>query len=92
MKYYPAIFLESDFGDWHVLFPDVPDCEAVGYTLEDAGYAAANSLAQRASQASGALAPPRDLAEIAADADWLARHEVDIAKAVVSMVPLQLPE
>lgn len=88
MKYYAAIFLESSLGDWRVLFPDLPDCEAVGYTLEDAEYAAATALAQCASQKGAALASPRDLAEIAADTDWLARHDVVIAKAVVAMVPL----
>jgi hypothetical protein len=92
MNYYPAIFVESNLGDWRVLFPDVPDCEAVGYTLEDAKFAAATTLAQRASHKGAAMPAPRDLSEIAADTDWLARHNVEIAKAVVSMIPLQLSD
>jgi predicted RNase H-like HicB family nuclease len=92
MKYYAAVFLESHLGDWRVLFPDLPDCEASGYTLEDAAYAAATALARCASRNGATLAAPRNLAEIAADTDWLARHDVEITRAVVSMVPLQLSD
>lgn len=88
MRYYAAIFLQSQVGEWHVLFPDLPGCEAQGYTLEDAGYAAVTALGRCAERNGAELASPRDLAEIAADTEWLSRHGVQLAKAVVSMVPL----
>jgi predicted RNase H-like HicB family nuclease len=88
MKYYPAILVETDFGDWRALFPDLPNCEARGYTLEDASHAAATALKQCADQNGGALAPPRDLTEISADEDWLSRNDVQFKNVVVTMVPL----
>ena len=88
MRYYAAVFLESHVGDWHVLFPDLPGCEAQGYTLEDAGYAAATALARCAERNGATLASPRDLTEIAADTEWLSCHGVQMATAVVAMVPL----
>jgi predicted RNase H-like HicB family nuclease len=34
MTHYLAIFVETDVGEWRVVFPDVPGCEASGFTLE----------------------------------------------------------
>ena len=46
MSHYIAIFVEDHIGEWRVVFPDVPGCEARGFTLHDAQYAAASTLAR----------------------------------------------
>jgi hypothetical protein len=40
MSHYIAIFIEDHIGEWRVVFPDAPGCEAKGFTLHDARYAA----------------------------------------------------
>jgi predicted RNase H-like HicB family nuclease len=88
MKHYIAILMPIGPGKWHALVPDVPGCEAHGASLEKAKSAATNELTLRI-QANDAKAPcPRDLSAIECDHDWLARHGVDLATAVVTMIPL----
>lgn len=88
MKHYLAIFVESDFGEWRVLFPDVPGCEARGFTLDDAKYAASSAL-QRCIQKDGAPASiPMDLTAVQRRQEWLSQNRVDLSRAVVTMVPL----
>jgi len=88
MTHYIAIVMPTGLGQWHVLFPDVPDCEVRGASLENAKFTAAHELTRRI-QANGAKAPhPRDLSAIERDHEWLARNGVDLATAVVTMIPL----
>jgi hypothetical protein len=71
-----------------VFFPDFPDCEARGFTVQDATFVAESAL-MRCAQENGTLPKPRDINEIKRDADWLARHEIDFAgPVVVRMIPL----
>jgi hypothetical protein len=87
MTHYIAI-LRATEGEWHALFPDIPDCEVRGASLDQVKFAAANELTQRI-QTTGSKAPqPRDLSEIGRDHDWLSRNKVDLATAVVTMIPL----
>ena len=88
MHYYIAIFAQSIVGEWRVLFPDFPECEARGFTVRDAGAVAESALA-RAAQASGALPSARDLGEIKRDREWLTRHGIDFTEpVVVRMIPI----
>jgi predicted RNase H-like HicB family nuclease len=88
MKHYIAIFMEDDVGEWRVVFPDVPGCEAKGFTLDDARFAAASAL-RRSIEESGSTAPaPMDLTAVRRSEEWLLRNQVDISKAVVSMIPI----
>ena len=88
IMHYIVIFVPTGDGKWRALFPDVPECEAHGFTINDATFAAANELT-RCIQATGAEAPrPRNLSEIECDEDWLLRNCIDFSKAVVTMVPL----
>lgn len=88
MDYYIAIFAQSFVGEWRVFFPDFPDCEARGFTVEDATFVAESAL-MRCAQESGTLPKPRNMSEIKRDADWLSRHEIDFAgPVVVRMIPL----
>lgn len=90
MTHYLAIFVESELGEWRVLFPDVPGCEARGFTLEDAKYAAYSAL-QRCIQDSDLPAPlPMDLTAMHRSQEWLSQNHVDLSRAVVTMVPLAL--
>ena len=87
MTHYIAI-LRATRGEWHALFPDIPDCEAHGADLDQVKFAAANELTQRIHMNGFKAPPPRDLSEIERDHDWLSRNNVDLATAVVTMIPL----
>ena len=89
MTHYIAIFVEDDFGEWRVMFPDVPGCEAKGFTLDDARFAAASALA-RSVEENGAPPPhPMDMDAVQQNGTWLSQHRIDLSKAIVSMVPLE---
>jgi predicted RNase H-like HicB family nuclease len=87
MTHYIAIFVESDVGEWRVLFPDLPGCEAHGFSLDDAGYAAVSALWQCLAANGSTLPIPMDMTAIERNADWLSRNHIDLSRAVVSMVP-----
>ena len=75
-------------GEWRVVFPDVPGCEAKGFSMEDAEYAAASAL-RRCIEETGLPAPlPMDMAAVQRSDEWLSLNHIDLSKAVVSMVPV----
>jgi predicted RNase H-like HicB family nuclease len=88
MSHYIAIIVPTAVGEWRVLFPDVPGCETVGFTLEDARYAAVSMLKQRVEFAGAATPKPRTLNAIAKDDEWLSSNGVDLSKAIVEVVPV----
>lgn len=88
MTHYIAILKPTDVGEWHVLFPDIPDCDVHGAKLEQVKFAAAHELAQRIHMTGSKAPQPRDLSEIERDHDWMSRNGVDLATAVVTMIPL----
>ena len=87
MKHYVAIFVENHIGEWRVVFPDLPGCEARGFSLDDARFAAVSALAQRV-HGSESLPEPMDLAAIERSEDWLSQNSIDLSRAVISIVPL----
>jgi predicted RNase H-like HicB family nuclease len=87
MNHYIAIFVETDFGDWRVVFPDVPGCEAKGFTFDDAKFAAVSALVQSIREG-GSPPRPMDLEAVQRNEEWLSRHHIDLSKAIVSMIPL----
>jgi predicted RNase H-like HicB family nuclease len=88
MRHYLAIFVPKEDGEWRVLFPDVPGCEAHGFSPEAAEFAAASAL-QQCIQESGSLPPPpMDLAAVQLNDEWLTQNQIDLSKAVVTMVSL----
>jgi predicted RNase H-like HicB family nuclease len=88
MTYYVAIFAQSFVGEWRVFFPDFPECEARGFTVQDAAIVAESALVRHARE-SGKLPQALDVGEIKRDPDWLSRHEIDFAgPVVVRMIPL----
>ena len=88
MSHYIALLLRSPVGEWNVFFPDVPDCQARGYTVDDATFAATTALSRRLAE-NGHLPPlPRDLSEIERDTEWLSRNHIDLHEAIVTMISL----
>jgi predicted RNase H-like HicB family nuclease len=88
MPHYIAIFVEDYVGEWRVVFPDVPGCEAKGFSLDDAQYAAASALS-KCLRENGTPPPlPMDMAAVEKRNDWLEQNHVNLSKAVVSMISL----
>jgi predicted RNase H-like HicB family nuclease len=88
VKHYIAILIEDHLGEWRAVFPDVPGCEARGFSLDDVKFAAASAL-NRCIEETGSLPhPPMDLAAVQRSDEWLSDNNVDLSKVVVSMVPL----
>lgn len=87
MTHYIAILVEAHSGQWRAMFPDVPDCEALGYGLANVKRAAAENLKRYSEGAGVELQLPRTLEEIEQDEDWLKRNDVDFGSAVVTIVP-----
>jgi len=88
MDYYIAVLTESQTGGWRILFPDVPGCEAQARSAEDCNLAAADALQRHRAANGTTLHRPRDLRAIENDAEWLSRHDIDLSKVIVTMVPI----
>ena len=88
MAHYIAIIVPSVDGDWRVLFPDIAECEARGFNLDDARMAAVAVLDKHLKDDGTRLGRPRDLSDIERDEEWLSRNGVDLSKAIVTMVSL----
>jgi predicted RNase H-like HicB family nuclease len=87
MKHYLAIFVENNFGEWRVVFPDMPGCEARSFSLDDAGIAATSALT-RCLRENGTPPLPMDLAAVQQHREWLELNHIDLSKAVVTMIQL----
>ena len=87
-KHYIAILTRSDLGEWRAIIPDLPGCEAKGFSLEDAKFSAASALARCLEQRGGQIREPMDMAAIEHDGEWLAQHQIDLSKAIISVIPL----
>jgi len=86
--HYVAVLQPSIVGEWRVLFPDAPDCEAHGFTAQDATLVAVTALARYAEEQGDRFPMPRPLSQIECDREWLSRNEIDLIRSVVIMVPL----
>ena len=90
MAHYISVLMPVSAGGWRALFPDVPECEVHGDSLDMAVFRAAGALTEYVERTFGDVPPsPRELNEIKADNDWAAQHAIDWSKAVVTMVPLR---
>ncbi|HKP25033.1 MAG TPA: hypothetical protein VJV39_14295 [Dongiaceae bacterium] len=88
LTHYVALLLPTEIGEWRVLFPDVSGCEARGFTVQDATYAATAALARCAAVKGDNLPMPRSLMQIESDRDWFKSNGIVLNEAVVTMVPL----
>jgi predicted RNase H-like HicB family nuclease len=88
MVFYPVVFIQTSLGEWHGLFPDVPECTTRGYDLVDVNMAAKAALSRCARAKGSSLLPPRPLRAIESDTEWLSRNDIVLSKAVLTLVPL----
>jgi hypothetical protein len=88
--HYIAILLRSEIGEWRLVFPDAPDCEARGFSVHDATAAGITILTHCAQRRGAAFPRPRDLAEIEQDTDWLTGNRLDLGRSVITMIPLMV--
>ena len=90
VAHYISVLMPLSAGGWRALFPDIPDCEVEGESLDATMLRAAGALSECVhSRYTDGPPSPRELIEIKADDQWVATHEIDWAKAVVTMVPLR---
>jgi hypothetical protein len=86
--HYVALLLPTKIGEWRVLFPDLRECEARAFTMQDATYAATTALARCARIKGHTLPLPRSLVQIEADREWFKANGIVLGETVVTMVPL----
>lgn len=90
MAHYISVLMPRNSGGWRALFPDIPDCEVEGDSLDATVLRAAGALTECVQTRYGDGPPsPRELMEIKADNQWASSHAIDWTKAVVTMVPLR---
>ena len=92
MKHYVSVLVPSTSGRWHAFFPDLPDCEADGSSLDLTVMHAARALARYAETLNGEIwvaPPPRELVDIRSDETWSAAHAVNWRSSVITMIPLR---
>ncbi len=77
--HYIALLIPSSIGEWRVVFPDLPECQAHGYSVDDAAFAAYHALSRCAGRKRRLASLPRDLAEIERDKEWLSRNNIDLS-------------
>jgi hypothetical protein len=87
MTHFVAILAPWEAGQWRVLIPDAPECEAIGNSRDGAVLAAVLKVRRRVSVHGDAPTAPRDLLAIATDKAWMSRNDIDFAKAVVTLIP-----
>jgi predicted RNase H-like HicB family nuclease len=88
MRHYLAILIEDEFGEWRALLPDAPECEAKGFTPDDARYAATTALSEFFRRRASTTPLPMDMNDVQQSEEWLARKRIQLSKAVVTMVPI----
>ena len=81
MRHYITVFTKTDAGGWRAVFPDFPDCEATGESLDATTVSAVLALAQHAHDRGLPLPHPSNLSDVQRGMDW-------IAGTIVSVVPL----
>ena len=90
MAHYISVLMPLSAGGWRAMFPDIPECEVEGDSLDATMLRAAGALSECVHSRYGDGPPsPRELMEIKADDQWVSTHAIDWAKAVVTMVPLR---
>jgi predicted RNase H-like HicB family nuclease len=88
MRHYITMFMKTGSGAWRAVFPDFPDCEAVGQSLDATTVSAFLALTQHVYDRGLPLPRPSNLSEVERDADWIAEHGIALESAIVSLVPL----
>lgn len=90
MPRYVVLVDQGEDGAYGVVFPDLPGCNAMGDTVEDALANAADAASDWASEVrkDGDIPAPRTAAEILADPEW--QETMDEIPSIMAFVPLIL--
>lgn len=88
MHHYITVFAKTDAGQWRAVFPDFPDCEATGDSLDATTISALMTLTQYAHGRGLPLPRPKSLSEVQGDAAWMAVCGIALEKAILSLTPL----
>jgi len=87
MTHFVAILAPWTAGEWRVVIPDAPECEAIANSPDEAVFAAAVKVTRRVCTNGIDQTTPRDLLAIATDRAWMSRTDIDFANAVVTLIP-----
>jgi hypothetical protein len=88
MTHYVGVFVHATTGRWRVLVPDVPSYEAEEGTLDRAIIRAEEFLRQ-VIRFGTPISPPRPLALIKLDKEWVSTKDIDWSRSVVTMIQVR---
>ncbi len=88
MRHYLTMFVRTGDGGWRAIFPDFPDCEAAGESLDATTLSAFMTLTQHVHDRGAPLPRPSSLSDVRKRTDWIAGQGIDLEKAIVSLTPL----
>lgn len=94
MMHYLAVLIPLAEGGWRAHFPDFPGCRAEGASVEAAIAASRIAVSEQAHRlgSEGASPPsPQSYEDIKANGWGIARG-IDWSEAVISLVPVHLPD
>ena len=89
MSYYIALFRQCRGGAWQADLPDFPHCKVSGLNFRLASSAAATALRECAAGRDVSLPRPSTLSDIEGDASLQSNYGAHLAKAIISLIPLQ---
>jgi Uncharacterized conserved protein len=97
MIHYLAVLVPLSQGGWRAHFPDFPGCRAEGHTVEAALKASGSAVSKQAEwycQQHVSLPTPQSYDDLRHHSmnSWAAEREIDWARAVVSLVPIRIPD
>ena len=85
MDHYVGVFVHAPTGRWRALVPDLPSYEVEEGTLDRAIIRAEEFLRQ-VKRLSTPIPPPRPLALIKLDEEWVSTRDIDWSRSVVTMI------
>lgn len=88
MRHYITLFVKADTGGWRALFPDFPQCDAAGESLDATAVSAHLALTQHVHDRGLPLPRSSSLSEVQQDTDWITGRGIALERAIISLVPL----
>lgn len=85
MNHYVGVFVHATTGRWRALVPDLPSYEAEEGT-SDRAIIRAEEFLRHVIRLGTPIPPPRPLALIKLDKEWVSTRDVDWSRSVVTMI------
>ena len=85
MDHYVGVFVHATTGRWRALVPDLPSYEVEEGTL-DRAIIRAEEFLRRVKRLGTPIPPPRPLAFIKLDKEWVSTRDIDWSRSVVTMI------